>query len=161
MLREPGQQRKLLSYSLVRNPWHPLQTDDARYGNQRCEDIIFNGKTEDKSAAADAIRDGYILKKGDGSFFVTVPCFTAEQKRRFDAIVEKHFAPLMPEYAEIVEGFVADYKKLFPKHLSDDVDRMCQNMFSNFYATIVSYAQKNGDFAMPSENCCCEVMLGR
>lgn len=126
-----------------------------------CEDIIFRGTTEDKSAAADAIRDGYILKKEGGSFFVTVPCFTAEQKRRFDAIVEKHFAHLMPEYAGIVEGFVADYKKLFPKHLRDDVDRMCQNMFSNFYATIVSCAQKNGAFAMPSESCRCEVMLQR
>ena len=107
---------------------------------------IYNGKRLDPSAAAvvaNAIKDGYILRKDDGSFFVTVPCFTAEQKRTFDAIVEKYFAELMPEYSKIAETFITDYKKLFPKHLNDDVDRMCQNMFSNLYVTIVSYAQKN------------------
>ncbi len=126
-----------------------------------CEDIIYGGASEDKNAVANAIKDGYIIKKADGSFFVTVPSFTAEQKRRFDAIAEKYFASLMPEYSRIAEDFIADYKKLFPKHLSDDVDRMCQNMFSNLYATIVSWAQKNGDFEMPLENCYCEVMLQR
>ena len=126
-----------------------------------CEDIIYGGISEDKNAVANAIKDGYILRKDDGSFFVTVPCFTAEQKRTFDAIVEKHFAELMPEYSKIAETFIADYKKLFPKHLSDDVDRMCQNMFSNLYVTVVAYAQKNGDFEMPSKNCYCDVMLQR
>ena len=92
---------------------------------------------------------------------MTVPCFTAEQKRRFDTIAEKYFSALMPEYSKIVEAFVSDYKKLFPKHLSDDIDRMCQNMFLNLYATVCSYAQKNGDFEMPSETCCCDVMIGR
>lgn len=67
----------------------------------------------------------------------------------------------MPEYSKIAEDFIADYKKLFPKHLSDDVDRMCQNMFSNLYVTVVSYAQKNGDFEMPSKNCYCDVMIKR
>ena len=126
-----------------------------------CEDIIYSGYSEDKNAVANAIKDGYIVKKDDGNFFVTVPCFTAEQKRDFDAIVEKYFATLMPEYSKIAETFIADYKKLFPKHLSDDVDRMCQNMFSNLYVTIVAYAQKNGDFEMPSKNCYCEVMIQR
>ena len=100
-------------------------------------------------------------EKDDGSFVVTVPCFTAEQKRDFDAIVEKYFADLIPEYSKIAETFIADYKKLFPKHLSDDVDRMCQNMFSNLYVTIVAYAQRNGEFEMPSKNCYCEVMIQR
>ncbi len=126
-----------------------------------CEDIIFCGTSEDMYAVAEAVEGKYIIKKDDGSFFVTVPCFTAEQKRDFDVIVEKHFAKLMPEYLKIAEDFIADYKKLFPKHLSDDVDRMCQNMFFNLYATIVSYAQNTGDFEMPSENCYCEVMIQR
>ena len=126
-----------------------------------CEDIIYSGFSEDKNAVTDAIREGYIIKKKDGSFFVTVPCFTAEQKRRFDTIAEKYFAALMPEYSKIVEAFVSDYKKLFPKHLSDDIDRMCQNMFLNLYATVCSYAQKNGDFEMPSEFCYCDVMIQR
>ena len=126
-----------------------------------CEDLIYEGHSVDKNAVANAIQDGYIVKKDDGSFFVTVPCFTAEQKRTFDAVVEKYFAEPMPEYARIAESFIADYKKLFPKHLSDDVDRMCQNMFLNLYVTVVAYAQKRGDFEMPSKNCYCEVMIQR
>ncbi|MBR3715057.1 MAG: RNA polymerase sigma factor [Clostridia bacterium] len=126
-----------------------------------CEDIIYGGNSEDKNAVANAIKDGYITKKDDGSFFVTVPCFTAEQKREFDEIVEKYFAELMPEYSKIAETFIANYKKLFPKHLSDDVDRMCQNMFSNLYVTIVAYGQRNGEFEMPSKNCYCDVMIQR
>jgi len=126
-----------------------------------CEDIIVSGKSEDKDSVADAVKDGYILKQDDGTFFVTVPCFTAEQKRHFNAIVEKHFAALMPEYSAIAGKFIADYKKLFPQHLSDDVDRMCQNMFFGLYITVVAYGQKNGEFAMPSKNCYCDVMLER
>ncbi|MBO5024155.1 MAG: RNA polymerase sigma factor [Clostridia bacterium] len=124
-----------------------------------CEDIIFNGKSEDIHSVANAIKDGYIIKKEDGSFFVTVPCFTAKQKQSFNAIVEKHFAKLMPEYTKIAEDFISDYKKLFPKHLSDDVDRMCQNIFSALYVNVVDYAQKNGYFEMPSKNCYCDVMI--
>ena len=126
-----------------------------------CEDIIYGGYSEDKNAVANAIKDGYITKKEDGSFFVTVPCFTAEQKRDFDTIVEKYFAELMPEYSKIAETFIAEYKKLFPKHLSDDVDRMCQNVFVALYVPIIEYAQKRGDIEMPSENCYCDVMKGR
>jgi len=126
-----------------------------------CEDMIYSGKSEDVNSVANAVKDGYIIKKEDGSFFVTTPCFTAEQKQCFDAIVEKYFAELMPEYSEIAEKFIADYKKLFPKHLTDDADRMCQSMFAGLYITVVDYAQKNGDFEMPSKNCYCDVMLQR
>jgi len=124
-----------------------------------CEEIIYGGSSEDKNATANAIKDGYIIKKDNGSLFVTVPCFTAEQKRAFDEIVEKHFSALMPKYSKIAEAFIAEYKKLFPKHLCDDVDRMCQNMFSSLYIAIVEYAQKNGEFEMPSKNCYCDVMI--
>ncbi len=126
-----------------------------------CEDIIFSGKSDDMYSVAEAIKEGYIIKNEDGSFHVTVPCFTAEQKNRFYEIVERYFAGLMPEYITITEKFIFDYKKLFPKHLSDDVDRWCQNVFVALYVSIVEYAQKRGDFEMPSENCYCDVMKGR
>ena len=126
-----------------------------------CEDLIFRGVSDDMYSVAEAIKDGYIIKREDGSLLVTVPCFTAEQKREFDAIAEKYFAELMPEYMRITEGFIANYKKLFPRHLCDDVDRMCQDMFSGLYAAVVAYGQKNGDFDMPSENCYCDVMIQR
>lgn len=59
-----------------------------------------------------------------------VPAFTIEQKKQFDTIVEELFEPLMKEYVTIVEEFIAGYKKLFPKHLEEDAQRMCQGFSS-------------------------------
>lgn len=124
-----------------------------------CEDILNHGTTEDIDSATDAAQDGYIMKRQDGSFFVTVPFFTKEQKEEFNAIAEKYLAPLMPEYSEIVGKFIAGYKKLFPKHLNDDVDRMCKNMFCGMYAAIVEYAQRVEIIKRPSPGCCCDVLV--
>ena len=124
-----------------------------------CYDIINQGASKDIDSIANAIKDGFIIKKSDGSFFVPVPFFTIEQKRAFDAIVEKHFSPLIPEYEAITNKFIAAYKKIFPKHLSDDVERMCQGMFSNLYATVIAYAQKTGAIEKPSDEYYCEVLL--
>lgn len=124
-----------------------------------CEDILCYGSTKDIDSLANAIQDGYIEKKQDGSFFITVPFFNKEQKAEFDAIADKHLAPLMPEYSETVNKFISGYKKLFPKHLNDDADRMCQNMFVGLYAAIIEYAQRTEKIKMPSQNCCCDVLI--
>ena len=73
-------------------------------------------RMEDIDFAAGAIQDGYIVKKQDGCFFVTLPFFTIEQKTEFDAIADKYLAPLLPEYSEIINKFISGYKELFPKH---------------------------------------------
>ena len=124
-----------------------------------CEDILCNGTTEDTYSAADAIRDGYIVKREDGSFFVTAPFFTKEQKAEFEAIADKYFAPLIPEYSEIVNKFISGYKKLFPKHLNDDADRMCHNIFIGMYEVVLKYVQRTGAIKMPSPNCYCDVLI--
>ena len=124
-----------------------------------CEDILCNGTTEDTYSAADAIKDGYIVKREDGSFFVTAPFFTKEQKAEFDAIADKYFAPLIPEYSEIVNKFISGYKKLFPKNLNDDADRMCHNIFIGMYEVVLKYAQRTGAIKMPSLDCYCDVLI--
>ncbi|MCH5340860.1 MAG: sigma-70 family RNA polymerase sigma factor [Acetatifactor sp.] len=124
-----------------------------------CEDILRSGSSEDKESLANAIQDGYIVKKQDGSFFVTVPSFTKEQKEEFDRIAEKYLAPLMPMYSEMVNKFIAGYKKLFPQHLNDDADRFCQSMFRGMYSVIIEYGQRTGAVEMPSPNCHCDVMI--
>ncbi len=124
-----------------------------------CEDILCNGVTEDTEAAANAIRGGYIVKKPDGSLFVTIPFFTEEQKAEFDAIADKYLAPLMPEYSEIVDGFIAGYKKLFPEHLSDDADRWCHQMFMDLCEVVIEYAQRTERIKMPSPNYNCDVLI--
>lgn len=124
-----------------------------------CEDILSGSSAEDIDSAADAIRDGYIVKKQDGGFLVTAPFFTAEQKAAFDAIADRYLAPLMPAYSETVSRFIAGYKKLFPKHLGDDADRMCRNMFMGLYTAIIEYAQRTEAIKMPSPDCHCDVLI--
>lgn len=124
-----------------------------------CEDILETGSSEDVDATALAVRDGYIRKEPDGSFFVTAPAFTREQKAEFDRIADNYLAPLMPAYCEIVKSFLTGYKKLFPKHLNDDADRFCQHMFRSFYTVIAAYAQKIGAAETPSPGCVCDVLL--
>lgn len=123
-----------------------------------CQDIVFDGKTDDVESLANAIRDGYIIKRNDGSFFVTTPLFTIDQTERFNNIVETYLIPHIDKYAAIVYEFVEGYKKLFPKHLSDDADRMCQNMFVGMFSVIVEYAQRTEQIKMPSPNCYCDVI---
>lgn len=116
-------------------------------------------RMEDINSAAGAIQDGYIVKKQDGCFFVTLPFFTIEQKTEFDAIADKYLAPLLPEYSEIINKFISGYKELFPKHLKDDADRMCHNMFMGIYAVMIDYAQRTEIITMPSPNCYCDVLI--
>lgn len=124
-----------------------------------CEDILRDGRTEDIVSAADAIQNGYIVKKRDGSLFATVPFFTKAQKAAFDALAEKYLAPLMPAYSEIIGAFVSGYKRLFPRHLHEDADRMCRYMFFGSYSVIIRYAQRTGAIEMPSPDCTCDVMI--
>lgn len=124
-----------------------------------CEDILRDGFSADTNSVARTIQDGYIIRREDGSLFVTVPAFTKAQKAEFDAIVEKYLSPLMPEYSEIVHGFIAGFKKLIPRHLNDDADRMCNNIFTGLYTVIIRYAQETGRIKMPSHGCFCDVML--
>lgn len=123
-----------------------------------CEDILYSGKTEDEESAANAIKDGYIVRCENGELFVTVPSFTKEQKTEFDEITDDIFHPLIPEYSEIVKHFVSGYKNLFPKHLEDDAQRMCSGFFNGFYDTVSQYCIKNGILQNPAEGSICDVL---
>ncbi len=134
---------------------------DMMYDNciNACEDILKNGKSDDIAAVTLAIQDGYIIRKEDGSFFVTAPAFTKEQKAEFDKIADKYLAPLMDEYSILVDKFISGYKKIFPKHLSDDADRMCHGMFKGMYKVIVEFAQSTGVVELPTLGSYCDVLL--
>ena len=124
-----------------------------------CEDILANGKTDDKDSLSNAIKEGYIIRKNDGSFFVTVPAFDLEQIKAFSDIADKYLSPLMNEYSAIVDGFIADYKKLFPKHLSNDIARFCNTFFAGLYPSLMVYAQKNNLIPKISNNFICDVLI--
>ncbi|MDE6318978.1 MAG: RNA polymerase sigma factor [Lachnospiraceae bacterium] len=124
-----------------------------------CEDILLTGSSDDVDAAALAIQSEYIIRRENGELFVTVPAFTAEQKTAFDALVEKHLSPLIDEYNELTTSFIKGYKKLFPKHLQEDADRMCRNIYFGLGYVLLSYAQKTGSIEPPAPGCFCDVML--
>lgn len=125
-----------------------------------CEYILKGEEIDNEaSAAANAISKGYIIRRENGELFVTVPAFTKEQKARFDEITDSIFSPLMPEYERLVNQFIAGYKQLFPKHLEDDAQRMCQGFFMGFYDTVLRYSLKNGFLEYPAEGSICDVLI--
>lgn len=139
-----------------------------------CENILKNAWTgtgntalpareeqvvENKDAAALAIQEGYILRREDGSLFVTAPFFTKAQKKQFDEIAHKYFAPIIEEYIACVGKFLTGYKKLFPKHLQVDADYMCSHMFFSMYQVIIAVAQRNGEIEKPIPGSFCDVMV--
>lgn len=124
-----------------------------------CKDIIEKGKSENADVTAKAVQDGYIVKQPDGGFLVTIPLFTREQKAEFDKVTDKYLSPLMPEYSKRIETFISGYKKLFPKHLKEDAERSCYNMFEDFCSVIIEYAQRTGKIKMPSQECYCDVLI--
>lgn len=124
-----------------------------------CEDILTKGCTENEADAADAIKDGYIIRRDNGELFVLSPAFTLEQKERFDELVKEIFAPLMPEYSSLVDGFVSEYIKLCPKHLAEDAQRECQGFFCGLFEAIAEYSVKVGRLSAPEKNWVCDVLI--
>lgn len=124
-----------------------------------CEDILKTGEAQDEYGASQAIQAGYVKRRPDGSFFVTTPAFTMEQKKEFDRIAETCMAPLMKDYGHAVDAFAAGYKALFPRHLQDTADRMCRVIFSGLYSHIVKKLQDEGELPPPPSGAICDVLL--
>lgn len=124
-----------------------------------CEELLEGKEVTDKPSAASAIEEGYIIRK-DGKLAVAVPAFTKEQYERFTKLAEEIFAPVIGAYAETVRNYVAGYKKLFPAHLEDDVDRACNYMFLTMYAVdICDLATEQGLLMPPAKGSICDVLV--
>lgn len=124
-----------------------------------CQDVLQTGRTEDEQSAVSVIQEGYIKRGESGELVVTVPAFTKAQKETFDAMAERLLTPLMPEYFGLVEKFLIEYKKLFPKHLEEDAKRLCCGFFMGFYDTIAGYCIKKGLMQKPDSSWICDVMV--
>lgn len=124
-----------------------------------CGDVLMTGSTGDADSAAQAIQAEYILRREDGSLFVTVPSFSAGQKKAFDDLTEKYLCPLADEYNRLTAQFTAGYKKLFPRHLQEDADRMSRNLYLDLCIVLLAHAQKTGAIEPPTPGCCCDVLL--
>ena len=98
----------------------------------------------EKEWMAKALEHGFVKRGEDGTFAVTVPVFTREQKEALDALTEETFGPVIPGYIRCVERFVKDYQELFPEHLRDDVKRTCRQMVFAFFEAVAKHARKEG-----------------
>ena len=124
-----------------------------------CADLLLKGEARIKQHAAEAIEEGYIVKKPEGEFMVTTPFFNMEQMEAFNQISDRRLSPLMGEYNQAVEALASEYRELFPKHLHKDADRMCNHLFNGMYSVIIDYAQRNKMIDMPSKDCFVDVLV--
>lgn len=124
-----------------------------------CEAILSGNEITDTEAAALAIETGY-LKRRDGKLTVAVPAFTKIQYEQFTKLAEEAFATVIDAYTEAVRKYVAGYKKLFPAHLEEDVERACNYMFLTLYAVdICDMAKEKGLLVPPKEESVCDVLV--
>lgn len=129
-----------------------------------CEEILTHKPTElledrDKEKLAYLIREGYIKKGDEQKLEVAIPYLTLEQKKQFDCLAEKCFGPIMDQIVDAVERYVVGYKKLFPKHLKDDVQRTCNYLFMGLLANVIGYAQEQGWIQRPKEGSVCDILI--
>lgn len=131
------------------------------WGNQVnvCEAILKDSEVTDTETAATAIEEGYIIRR-NGTLYVAVPAFTKEQYEKFTKLVEETFATVIDAYTESIQKYVAGYKKLFPTHLEDAVDRACNYRFLTSYAVeIYDLATEQGLLVPPTAESVCDVLV--
>ena len=124
-----------------------------------CEAVLNGTEVTDTEAAARAIEEGFLIRR-DGNLTVAVPAFTKAQYEQFTKLAEEAFATVIGAYTEAVRKYVSGYKKLFPAHLEDDVDRACNYRFLTSYAVdICDMAKEKGLLRPPAEGSVCDVMV--
>lgn len=124
-----------------------------------CEDILCGRKIEDEYSLASAIENGYVSKKED-KLFVNIPMFTKDQYEKFISCAEKAFENTIELYSKAVAKYLEGYKKLFPAHLKDEVERACNYMFLCLYAAgICGDAKEKGLLTPPSDGSVCDVII--
>lgn len=149
------------SYSHTSYHFGGFSYREMMWANQvnACEAILTGTEIADAEAVALAIETGYI-KKRDGKLIVAVPAFTKVQYEQFTGLAEEAFAPVIDAYTEAVRKFVAGYKKLFPAHLEEHVDRACNYRFLTSYAVdIYELSVEQGLLVPPAKGSVCDVLV--
>lgn len=123
-----------------------------------CEDILAGNEIGDLDSAASTIEQGFIVRR-DHALFVTVPALTKPQYEKFKVLADHHFKTVIVSYADAVAKYLEGYKKLFPAHLEDDVQRVSNYMFLSLYAMVLCDLAKEGLLKAPSPDSVCDVMI--
>lgn len=125
-----------------------------------CESLLTGETFENKEVTASAIEGGYVVRNDDGTLTMAVPAFTREQKMRFNELVDEAFADCISAYAEAVKRFCNGYRKLFPAHVAEDVNRSCNYLFISVLSIHIGpMAQEKGLLVPPPPGRACDVLL--
>lgn len=125
-----------------------------------CEDILTGAPVEDADAAASAIRGGYIRRDADGALTVDIPAFTREQHCAFRRMAEEAFADTLPRYQAALRQFAAGYKRCFPAHMGEAVQRQCAYTFLSAFADPVQEEiVRLGLLPPPTKGSHCDVLV--
>lgn len=124
-----------------------------------CEDILTGASVQDANAAASAIEGGYIRRE-DGGLVVDVPAMTLDQHRAFCRMTEETFADVLPRYQAALRQFAAGYKRCFPSHMAEAVQRQCTYAFLSAFADPVhSVIVEQGLLPAPHASAFCDVLV--
>lgn len=124
-----------------------------------CEDILTGQSVQDADAAASAVRGGYIRRE-NGALFVDIPAFALEQHHAFCRIAEEAFANVLPRYQAALQQFAAGYKRCFPAHMADAVQRQCAYTFLSAFADPVQEdILRLGLLSPPTQGSHCDVLV--
>ncbi|MGL6173960.1 MAG: RNA polymerase sigma factor [Cellulosilyticaceae bacterium] len=145
-------------YGVAGFTWRQMMGVD---GINLCEKILRGQGLEedDKEKLAYLIKGGYIKRDEKQNLKVTIPYLTLEQKEQFDQLAETYFQPIMPQMIEAITAYTKGYKKLFPKHLQDDVQRNCNYLFIGLFAGVLRYAQEKEWLLRPQKGSICDILI--
>jgi len=124
-----------------------------------CWSLLEPGVACEKDWMTMALQRGFVERKGDGRFAVTVPVFSREQKEIFDSLVEGILGNIAGKYIDCVEKFVKGYQSLFPMHLIDDAKRMCKGMVLSLYEVVSGLLVEEGILVTPEKDWICDVLI--
>lgn len=125
-----------------------------------CEDVLTGTPVEDMNAAASAIEGGYLRRNEDGSMTVDIPAFTLEQHRAFCRMTEEVFTDVLPRYQAALRQFAAGYKRCFPAHMAEAVQRDSAYAFMSAFADPIHAAITGlGLLPTPTPGTFCDVLV--
>lgn len=145
------------SYNFNSFKYREMMTDDKI---NICEYILYGRSLAEslKEKASILIKSGY-LKSADNTLSVQIPYIDFHKKLIFDLLADDHFTKIMDVYKESVEKFASGYRKLFPVHLHDDVNRACNYLFIMLFVVIAEYGQAKGLLTPPPAGNVCDVLI--
>ena len=124
-----------------------------------CEDIFLSGGSDDAESVSACAARGYALRNADGTFRLTLPVFTLEQKADFDELCRGCLSPLMDETVSRALTVAEGYRALFPDRLAESAKVPVYWTFRDLFAVPMDCAVKSGRLPPYPAGVPCDVLI--